>query len=105
MSEKQIQREIVQFLELVGYHVSDFSQPRATMQTPGVPDLHAMYGGHRAGTPHAVWIEVKTPQGRLSLIQQSWHAQARAAGETVIVARCCADLVEPLSALGAPIHA
>ena len=35
--EKAVQTEIRRFLRALGYHVSDFSQPRASMQTAGVP--------------------------------------------------------------------
>ncbi|HEX9951232.1 MAG TPA: hypothetical protein VGB53_05645 [Rubricoccaceae bacterium] len=99
MTEKQVQRDIVVFLGLLGYLVSDFSQPRASMQTPGIPDLHAM------GHGHALWIEVKTAKGVVSPAQAAWHDAARAAGQTVVVARSAADLVDPLRALGAPIAA
>lgn len=75
MTETQVQRDIAVFLALLGYLVSDFSQPRATKQTPGIPDLHAMGHGH-----------------------------SLANGETVVVARSAHDLVETLRALGAPIH-
>ena len=95
--EKAVQRSITLFLAALGYHVSDFSQPRASMQTPGIPDLHAM------GHGHAFWIEVKAPRGRVSPAQAAWHEAARAAGQMVLVARSAADLVGPLREMGAPI--
>ena len=102
-SEKQVQRDIAVFLGLLGYLVSDFSQPRATKQTPGIPDLHAMHPGHSGNHGHAIWIEVKAETGRMSPAQSAWHTAARAAGQTVVVARSAADLLAPLRALGAPI--
>lgn len=97
--EKTVQADIVRFLHALGCHVSDLSQPRATMQTEGIPDLFVMAVGG------AFWCEVKTRRGRVSAAQQAWHDRARAAGQTVIVARSAADLVDPLRALGAPLAA
>lgn len=103
--EKAVQAAVVRLLRSLGYAVSDFSQSRATQQTPGVPDLHAMHPGHgRTGAGHSIWVEVKTAQGRLRPSQVAWHTAAREAGQTVLVARSAADLVAPLRALGAPVR-
>lgn len=99
--EKAVQQAVTRFLAALGYVVSDMSQPRASMQTAGLPDLYAMHP--RLG--HALWVEVKTPKGRVSPAQTAWHDAARRAGQTVVVARSASDLVEPLRALGAPIAA
>lgn len=96
-SEKAVQAAIVSFARHLGYHVTDTSQPRASMVTLGLPDLLLM------GHGHAAWVEVKARRGRLSPAQSAWHDAARAAGQTVLVARSASDLVEPLRALGAPI--
>jgi hypothetical protein len=100
MPEKAVQRSITLFLLTLGYKVSDFSQPRASLQTRGIPDLYAMH----PALGHAFWVEVKSAKGRVSPAQAAWHAVARDAGQTVLVARSAADLVVPLRALGAPIQ-
>lgn len=65
-TEKAEQRAIVQLLESIGAKVYSLSQPRATMQAEGLPDLLAFL-------PHptpwlmrwAVWIEVKARGGKM----------------------------------------
>lgn len=96
--EKAVQAACKRLLTLAGFHVSDLSQSRATQQTAGLPDLYAM------GHGHAVWVEVKAPNGRVTPAQEAWHETARANGQTVLVPRSAADLIEPLRALGAPIQ-
>lgn len=97
--EKTVQRAVTRFLLALGYVVSDLSQPRASMQTAGLPDLFAMHP--RLG--HALWIEVKAARGRVSPAQADWHNIARRAGQMVVVARSATDLVGPLRELGNPI--
>lgn len=98
--EKAVQRAVTDALHRMGFRVSDLSQPRASMQTPGLPDLYAQH-------PHwgiCLWVEVKAARGRLSPAQAAWHEAERAAGGTVVVARSAADLIPTLRALGAPIE-
>ena len=96
--EKAVQRACTNLLHALGFTVSDFSQPRASMQTPGVPDIHAMHPKYGA-----LWIECKSATGRTSPAQGAWHAAARAAGQTVVIARSAADLIPLLRSLGAPV--
>ena len=97
-TEKQIEHDIVRSMRAMGYHVSKFSQPRASKQTEGIPDLYAM--GHGCG----LWIEVKTATGRVRPSQLAWHAEAERNGVAVVVARSTADVVAALRGLGAPIQ-
>jgi hypothetical protein len=97
--EKTVQQHVKQALASLGFHVSDLSQPRRTMQTVGLPDLWAMHPRWRL----ALWIEVKRPGGKVSLAQSAWHQVARDAGVHVLVVWGVADLVEGLKALGAPL--
>lgn len=99
LTEKQVQRNVTLALRAFGFAVTDYSQPRATKQTPGIPDL---YGQHAAWRLR-VWVEVKTAKGKTSPAQERWHAQERAAGGTVLVVRSASDLSVQLRALGAPI--
>ena len=89
MNEKEVQQATKKLLGTLGFFVSDFSQPRRTMQTPGVPDLHCM---HRT-MPWTFWVECKAEGGgRLSQDQTLWHDTARLAGETVYVVESAGQL-------------
>jgi len=93
VKEKQIQQDIRAALLMLGFDVVSFSQPRATMQTMGTPDLYArhMAWGLR------VWVEVKTLKGKLSLHQKVWHEIERAAGGIVLVARSAKDAIDQIA--------
>lgn len=52
-SEKQIQNGIFRLLRMLGWAVYDLSQPRNTMQTPGLPD------GLAFGHGRTLFVEVK----------------------------------------------
>ncbi len=56
----------------------------------GTPDIIACIAGRLVG------IEVKAPRGRLTEAQEAWHANARAAGALVIVARSVDDVIKGL---------
>lgn len=98
-AEKAVDAAVMRALRGLGFFVSRFQQPRATMVTRGVPDLYALHAGWRL----AVWIELKAPRGRLSLPQQQWQATAAAAGVAVLTIRSVDDLLAGLATLGAPI--
>lgn len=98
--EKAIQREIKDALEVLGFFVSDFSQPRATLQTPGIPDLFATHPRWRL----TLWIEVKRPGARATPAQREWHQVAREAGNVVMVAHGVQEVIDRLVELGAPIE-
>ena len=100
MREKAVQRDVALALRAMGFAVSDLSQPRASMQTPGIPDLYA----HHPAWGVRLWVEVKTARGRVSPAQDRWHEAERAAGGTVVVARSAGDVVDALRDLGAPIE-
>ena len=101
-AEKRAQGHVVKNLRMLGFFVSSFSQARASKQTPGIPDLfvcHARYGV-------SLWIEMKAPgkEKNLSAAQAVWHREARAAGQTVIVASSTADVLAELQRMGVPIQ-
>lgn len=98
--EKAVQQAVVRVLEAAAFKVSDLSQPRATMQTPGLPDLYAT--SRRWGI--ALWVEVKAPDGKLSAAQEKWHEETRGAGETVVTVWGVDDMVRELQGLGVPIQ-
>jgi hypothetical protein len=91
--EKAVQRAVTKALKTLGFHISDLSQPRASMQTPGLPDLFAMHAGWKV----AFWVEVKAPGGKLSVAQEAWHREAHASGVRVMTVDSVAALVSELS--------
>lgn len=78
-SEKQIQAGISRFLQEVGLSVYDLSQPRNTMQTPGLPDLYVV------GCGRCLWAECKKPGGRQSEAQEAFQADVEANGGEYVV--------------------
>lgn len=97
--EKAIQRDVIRALRALGFDVDDMSQPRASMMARGLPDLRARHPRWRT----TLWVEVKTPRGRLSDHQRQWHELEHACGGTVLVTRSADELLEQLAALGLPI--
>lgn len=75
-TERQVQRAVCQLYELHGCAVYDLSQPRATMQTPGLPDLWIVWAERGA----AWWHEVKRPGGRATPAQLLFRRHCQAAG-------------------------
>jgi hypothetical protein len=82
MSERAIQREIVDFLKAIGCAVYQTSQgyrkePGGTRMTPGIPDLYVV--GPRAKHQMAwerapwTWAEVKTEKGKLTPAQEEFR--------------------------------
>lgn len=66
---------------MLGYEVVRLSQPRATKQTPGIPDR--IYAHPRQGV--LVWAELKSAKGKPSPSQVAFHAMLRACGQVVVV--------------------
>ena len=81
VSEKVVQAAVVRCYEAFGCVVYTLSQPRHTMQTPGLPDLYVMCPKRH----HAFWHEVKAPGGKLRPSQVDFRRTAEACDETVIV--------------------
>jgi hypothetical protein len=68
--EKAVEARIDQLCALAGCTAIRFSQARATMQTPGVPDR--LYFAPEHGL--AFWVEAKAPKGRQSTAQATFEA-------------------------------
>ena len=98
--EKRLQWEIRRELQKLGCEVCDMTQPRATMLPLGLPDLYARHPRWKL----RLWIEVKTPRGRVRPAQAAWIEAERAAGGHAIVARSVGDVLDALRDLGAPIE-
>lgn len=93
--ESAVQHQIRLALEAVGCAVSMTSQVRASVVTPGLPDIWFCHAAWQVSG----WIECKTTNGRLSKVQRDWHETAQAAGVNVLVARSPADAVQQVGAL------
>lgn len=78
-TEKEVQRAIKQLATDLGFFVTDFSQPRRTMQTRGIPDLYLT----QASKQFRVWVECKAPGRKRSMDQLLWHAAVQPAGAHV----------------------
>lgn len=101
MTEKRIEAQIIRALRTLGFAVTKTSAAvHAKGVSAGTPDLYVRthrYGGIR------VWLEVKTPKGRLSPLQQSWHVTEKEAGGHVFVVRSVGDAIAALRECGVPI--
>lgn len=98
--EKRLQHQIRRALETLGFDVTSTSQPQRAMMTAGIPDLYARHPRWKL----RLWIEVKTPRGRVRPAQAAWIEAERAAGGHAIVARSLGDVLDALRAAGAPIE-
>jgi hypothetical protein len=81
LTEKQEMRLADKAARMMGFRVVNFSQPRASKQTPGIPDR--LYG--RADRRSVFWYESKSVKGKTSAAQKDMHAFLRASGHVVVV--------------------
>lgn len=88
MREAQLQQKIVKHLRTLGYIVYKMDP---TYQR-GVPDLLVLSPGGVS-----TFLEVKTPTGRVSPIQQHVQSQLRGQGFSTHVIRSLADAVDVLA--------
>ncbi|MDA8212187.1 MAG: VRR-NUC domain-containing protein [Clostridia bacterium] len=83
--ESQIQAEIKQYLQLKGYFVYKNHQSLGSHR--GLADLTAIKNGQ------VIWIEVKTPKGRVSEHQEQFRTDLEHHGGRYIVARSVDDVM------------
>ena len=80
ISEKQVQHAITDLLKKqLGFSVWNLSQPRATKQSFGLPDLIAI------GRGLILFIEVKRPGGKQTIYQEDFGLQVQDNGGTYVV--------------------
>ncbi len=79
--EAQVQRDVVRLYEQFGCLVYSLSQPRETMQTPGIPDLYVFNRRVRV----AWWHETKAVDGKLSDDQLTFMAACQLCGAGHVV--------------------
>lgn len=100
--EKSEQGDVVQLYTAFGVTVSNLSQPRATKQTPGLPDLWCV---HRA-KGIAWWHETKRPvSGRPSPAQRTFAEDCDAAGIRYTIGGVGAARAWLVEVLGVPLEA
>ena len=89
-AEAQLSQAVRRALELIGCWVYSTEAPRSrgpTGSTPGIPDLIVL----DAHAPGVLFIELKTPRGRLTASQTEFLARAKASCCECAVARTVED--------------
>lgn len=86
--EKHVEANCDRLMAGLGYTAIRFSQPRNTMQTPGIPDRRyykadAFQDGTRVA--HAIWFECKRPGGKQSAAQVAFQKLVESCGESYVV--------------------
>ena len=94
--EKEIQKQIVRFLNLRGWWVYSTSQGYrkergGTRTTPGLPDLFAM------GYQRSLWIEVKRPGGKVRAAQAQFAQLCNRYEIPHLIAYSLQDVIDYLS--------
>ena len=80
-TEKEIQAQGVALYRRAGCTVVHLSQPRRTMQTPGIPDTKV----YAPQCSQAWWHEWKGPRGKQSEAQRAFQVRAVRCGERYIL--------------------
>lgn len=95
--EAALQRAVCHALRAIGCRVHENivvrHGRRATGAGTGSPDLLVAVPGVRPKWAEHVWLELKTPTGRVRPGQTEWHAEAARAGERVHVVRSVAEAI------------
>ncbi len=86
MKESDIQRQIKEYLQWKGWFVFKIHQSLGSHK--GIADLYAIKRGQ------GIWIEVKTPKGRLSEHQENFRHNLELHGGRYILARGIEDLAD-----------
>ena len=102
MSEAQLLRSVLDALRMLPSlcHALRLNAGATVIQTgetrrmirgcePGTPDILVMLDGGRC-----VWLELKTPNGRVTQTQRSWHALAARRGHRVVIVRTVHEAID-----------
>jgi Holliday junction resolvase len=93
MTETEIQKQIVDSLEILGWMVIRQNAGgrgyNIKRPPPGFPDLIAL-----SPNGETLIIEVKTEKGKVSEVQEKMHDRLKNMGQRVIIARCLDDVME-----------
>jgi hypothetical protein len=88
--EKDVEHACDRLMMLMGWRIVRFSQARATMQTPGIPDRKyyapdEYRGAFIASVPLTFWFECKREGGKQSDYQKRFQKMCEAAGEHYVL--------------------
>ena len=99
--ERDIQRQVCDYFRAHGWYVLRLNVFRGKLERGGwieqgevgMPDLLAILP-HRYSSCQVLWLEIKTPRGRLNEAQRNWHAWARSQGFRVEIIHSLEELLE-----------
>lgn len=94
MKESDIQFEIIKWLESDGWYVVKHIQTNKN----GFPDLSAYKNGY------CVFIEVKTPKGKVAELQHYRHKQLAQFGFVTIITTTLKDLQDAINIISQQLH-
>ena len=103
MKETEVQAAIMRYLKLKGYDVWRHNQGgiptgrggfRAFNGRKGLPDIMGFMPLGKLGKPQMLFIEVKTPKGRVSPEQAAFIQTATDHGHLAFVARSVKDVID-----------
>ena len=89
--EQALHNEILDYCRAKGWLANHGSTAHRTHRTPGEPDFVILMDGGRL-----LLVECKTKDGKISMEQLSYHAQAKRLGHTVHVIRSFEDFLKLL---------
>lgn len=84
MREAEIQAQVREFLQWRGWYIVKIHQSLGSHK--GIADLYALKNGRH------LWLEIKTPKGRLSEHQVKFRDAIITSGGEYRVARCVQDV-------------
>jgi len=101
LRERDVRSQITDWLSRYGYFWEPLHSGAARMAsgnftrfgTPGRADLLVVFGGH------AVFVEIKAPDGRQSDKQKVFEQRVNAAGAVYVLARSLEDVIEQVRPL------
>jgi len=99
IKESNIQHAIRECLEWHKFFVRKIQQ--GALSEPGIPDLWCI-GLNKNRETIQVWIEVKTPTGRLSPYQEDFRTEVDMRGGTFLVMRSVDDCMSWLRDVNVP---
>lgn len=94
MREAVIQRQIIEYIERLGFYVVKIIQCNKN----GFPDLMVLIRGS------AIFIEVKTPTGKVSELQKYRHKQLTDLGYPIIITTSLTHFKNELDKIGESIQ-
>lgn len=94
--EKKVERACRLSVLSLGGEVDSFSQPRNTMQTPGIPDFRAVFPKLK----ERIWVEVKAGKNKPTLQQRAWLERELEMGGKAVVVYSDGDLLWALVEYG-----